>query len=255
MDKRLAEEKSAPWMSVPRWAAANALTLAIVCTALELLAGVGYRLGWWSLGNGFLLLRYAAYGSIAAALLAFADLSLFVQSRRAVWMAALALIIGAAGAGGPAYYLYRGQHAPAIHDITTDTTDPPRFVDAVALRKEAPNPLEYRGASLAGLQKKHYPDIAPVMLDVPPPEAFTRALAAAHAMGWAIISEVPGDLRIEATDTTLLFGFKDDVVIRVRPAEQGSRVDVRSVSRIGRSDLGTNARRIRSYLQELQSRR
>jgi uncharacterized protein (DUF1499 family) len=245
----------APWRSIVRFVAANALALAVVCVLLELLAGVGYRLGWWPLGTGLSMLRYGAYGVLAATLLAVADLSAFVQSRKAVWSATLALIVGSLGAGVPAYYAYRAQQSPLINDISTDTTDPPRFVAALPLRKDARNPAQYGGERVATLQKKHYPDIAPLVLAVPPPEAFTRALAAAYAMGWNVIAEVPAELRIEATDATLLFGFKDDIVIRVRAADGVSRVDVRSTSRIGSGDLGTNARRVRAYLNELQSRR
>ena len=89
------------------------------------------------------------------------------------------------------------------------------------------------------------------MLGVPPAQAFERAERTARAMGWQIVAAVPDALRIEATDTTLLFGFKDDVVIRIRPSGQGSVVDVRSLSRIGGSDIGTNARRVRRFLDRL----
>jgi uncharacterized protein (DUF1499 family) len=86
---------------------------------------------------------------------------------------------------------------------------------------------------------------------VPPPRALQLAERAARAMGWDIVAVAPDDLRIEATDTTLLFGFKDDVVIRVTANGNGSRVDARSLSRIGGSDLGTNAKRIRSFMRQL----
>jgi uncharacterized protein (DUF1499 family) len=89
------------------------------------------------------------------------------------------------------------------------------------------------------------------MLRQSPARAFDLADQAARAMGWEIVSVSPPDLRIEATDTTRLFGFKDDVVVRIMPATHGSRVDVRSVSRIGQSDIGANAKRIRAYLKTL----
>jgi len=88
---------------------------------------------------------------------------------------------------------------------------------------------------------------------VPPPVAFSRALEAAERMGWTLVANNPAEGRIEATDTTFWYGFKDDIVIRVTPAGAGSRVDVRSVSRVGRSDIGTNARRVRRYLAKLAS--
>jgi len=93
----------------------------------------------------------------------------------------------------------------------------------------------------------------PLRLELPPAQAFERAEGAARAMGWQIVTVDPDALRIEATDTTLMFGFKDDIVIRVRPQAQGSVVDVRSLSRIGGSDIGTNARRVRAILKRLSA--
>jgi uncharacterized protein (DUF1499 family) len=78
-------------------------------------------------------------------------------------------------------------------------------------------------------------------------------LAAARAQGWEIVAAVPAEGRIEATDTTRFFGFKDDIVIRVKAEGAGSRVDVRSLSRVGKSDVGKNASRIRAYLIALGS--
>ena len=101
-------------------------------------------------------------------------------------------------------------------------------------------------------QRAGYPDLGPLVLQAPPQQAFARALAAARDMGWEVVATEPGDGRIEATTTTFWFGFKDDVVVRVTPADGGSRIDVRSVSRVGRSDVGTNAKRIKTYLARIQ---
>jgi uncharacterized protein (DUF1499 family) len=90
-----------------------------------------------------------------------------------------------------------------------------------------------------------------VLLDVEPTKAFARALAASRDLGWEIIAAVPLEGRIEAVDRTFWFGFKDDVVVRVRAAAGGSRIDVRSVSRVGRSDVGANARRVRRFLKQV----
>jgi uncharacterized protein (DUF1499 family) len=237
-----------------RAVAANALTLALLCLALELLAGYGYQREWWQLDDALKLLRSGTWGAIAAALLAVADLAVFVQTRRAVFMAAAALVVSAVAIGVPGYHWYVARQSPPIHDITTDTANPPRFVDVVPRRDRARNPVDYGGAPIAALQKQHYPDIAPLLLDLPPPKAFAKALEAARAMGWEIVAERPAELRIEATASTRLFGFRDDVVIRIAAEGGGSRVDVRSKSRIGRGDLGTNARRVRAYLAELRGR-
>ena len=108
------------------------------------------------------------------------------------------------------------------------------------------------------MQQTAYPDIAPAVLPLKPDKAFDQALEAAREMGWTIVDASVQDGRIEATDTTRWFRFKDDIVIRIRPALDGSGtalqasvIDVRSVSRVGKSDLGTNARRIRNYLEAL----
>src|SRR5688500_9646211 len=125
-----------------------------------------------------------------------------------------------------------------IHDITTDTENPPQFIALHALRLTTFNGPEYAGEKIARIQKAAYPDIQPRTLDDTPAAAFERALAAARRMGWDIVAAVPEDGRIEATATTRWLRFKDDVVIRVTPSGAGSRIDVRSKSRLGRSDLG-----------------
>lgn len=142
--------------------------------------------------------------------------------------------------------------APAIHDVSTDTDDPPAFVAAIPERtvNAAPNSTDWDPATVP-LQKAAFPDLQPLVLDVAPATAFARAEAAVHSMGWALLDAAPDEGRIEATDTTLLFGFQDDIVVRVRPEGTGSRVDVRSCSRVGGGDLGTNAKRIRRYLDVL----
>ena len=159
--------------------------------------------------------------------------------------------MGAATFGLPGVMLIKAEQLPSIHDITTDTTDPPKFVAVLPLRANARNSTDYGGANVAAQQRAAYPEIAPVYSNVPPDKAFARALSVARAMGWDIVATAPSEGRIEATDTTLLYGFKDDIVIRVTPAPQGSRTDVRSESRIGGGDVGTNARRIATFLNEL----
>ena len=142
--------------------------------------------------------------------------------------------------------------APPIHDITTDTNDPPLFVDILPLRAGARNSAVYGGGRVAALQQAAYPDIAPVDLVLAPAAAFAKALATAHAMGWALVATDASAGRIEATATTRVFRFRDDVVIRIRPREGGSRLDVRSVSRFGGSDLGKNASRVREFIVQLR---
>lgn len=228
--------------------AVGAIVVSVAAVAMLLAAGPGTRIGLWDFRNGFQLLRFAVYAGAAGAALAL--VALIAGSRRA--LAAVALVLGLAAAALP-WQLQRGARSkPPIHDISTDTEDPPPFVAVVPLRRGASNPAEYGGPEIAAQQRKAYPDLAPAALPVPPAQAFERALQAARGQGWEIVAADPAQGRIEATDTTRWFGFKDDVVIRIRPDGAGSRVDVRSVSRVGRGDVGANADRIRAFLGALR---
>ena len=182
-----------------------------------------------------------------------AALALRRRSRLGVLFALVALLAGVAVAAVPYAHLRTARSVPPIHDITTDTEEPPRFVEIMALRVDAPNPTDYAGEATAAMQRKAYPEIAPALLELAPDEAFRRALAVGKSLGWEIVAASPGEGRIEATDKTLFFGFKDDVVVRLRADDGGSRVDVRSVSRVGRSDVGANARRIHRFLDALET--
>ena len=228
----------------------TALGLAVACGAGELLAGLGYRWNWWHFRTGIQIVRWSASTDLAAVVLALAAAILAWKygARRALVAGAAGLALGLIVAGPPLYYWRTLDRVPRIHDISTDTDNPPRYVGVLTLRQSAENPTDY-SAEVAAQQKKAYPDIAPAMLDAAPAQAFARAERAARAMGWEIVAVAPADLRIEATDTTLLFGFKDDIVVRVTPSGNGSRVDVRSLSRVGKSDFGVNANRVRKYLQ------
>jgi Protein of unknown function (DUF1499) len=162
------------------------------------------------------------------------------------------LLLAGVTVGLPYRFSQIAKRVPPIHDITTDMTDPPAFVAVLPLRASATNSAVYAGDSIAALQRAAYPDVQPLVLPVPPLAAFERAVAAANAMGWEIVAGDSPSGRLEATATTTWFGFKDDVVVRIRAEGGGSRIDVRSVSRVGRSDVGANAARITRYLRELQ---
>jgi uncharacterized protein (DUF1499 family) len=191
-----------------------------------------------------------AIGGAVGALLALLILIARPSLPPARGVAVAALLINLLVAGPPLVMYSRLQQLPKIHDITTDTDNPPTFDAVVPLRKGAHNSIDYAPA-VAVEQHKGYPDIRPLMLPLAPAAAFDRAAQAARAMGWEIVATAPDKLRLEATDTTLLFGFKDDVIVRVTPQGNGSVVDVRSLSRVGGSDFGTNAKRVRAYLERL----
>ena len=231
-----------------------ACAVAVLGLALLGAAGPLYRVSVLSLANAFTLLRWAAYVGLAAIVVALPPAFIgYARGQRArVLVAALALLGGAAAVGIPFQLQQSARSLPPIHDITTDLDNPPVFQAVVPLRADAPNSLE-RPPDLAQQQRQGYPDLAPVTLSLPPDQAFDRALAEAQDAGWRIVTADKAAGRLEATDTTRWFGFQDDVVVRLTPWGSGTRVDVRSVSRVGRGDVGTNARRIRQYLQALQA--
>jgi uncharacterized protein (DUF1499 family) len=122
-----------------------------------------------------------------------------------------------------------------------------------AARDAAPNGADYKTDENAEAQKKGYPDIQPLIApDVAPADMFKRAEATAKAMNWEIAASEPNEGRLEATDTTAWFGFKDDIVIRVTAEGTGSRLDIRSMSRVGKSDIGKNAERVRAFLAKVK---
>ena len=227
------------------------LVLACIAAAAVVASGFGARFGLWKFGVGFEVLRWGVYASFAIAALAL--LALLIPKWRAQRVASLAaaLVIGLVAGGVPAYWFQKGIAVPPINDITTDTANPPAFAAILPLRADAKVPSAYPGEAFAKQQQAAYPDIKPVDIAQWPPTAFAKALDAAKRMGWAIVATDPVTGRIEATATTPWFGFKDDVVIRITPEPGGSRLDIRSVSRVGQSDLGANAARIRAYLDLL----
>ena len=244
------------WRQATVAIATAGLVLAVVAGLGLLLAGPGHRFGWWSFGTGFGIMRWAAYGGIAAAVISAAALILapLRGHRRGMLRALAGLVIGLITVGVPAHYLQAARSVPPIHDITTDTEDPPAFETILPLRAQAPNPATYGGPAVAAQQRENYPDIAPADYPIGTEAAFDAALAAARDLGWTVVAMDPEAGRIEAIDRTFWFGFADDIVIRVRPTDAGSRVDIRSVSRVGVSDMGTNAARVRAFLAELDAR-
>ncbi len=220
-----------------------ALATALVALAMLALSGPLARFDVWPYRTGLSVFRWSVYVGIAAAVLAAIALLLPSVRARGLALPLIALVLGLAALYPPIAFLQRARAVPPINDITTDTANPPRYMTAARA---------YPGAEFARQQRAAYPDIGPRMLAMAPREAFNRALAAAEAMGWEVVGRDAAAGTIEAVDTTRWFGFRDDIAIRVSAADAGSRLDVRSKSRVGRSDLGTNAQRIRAYLQQLK---
>jgi uncharacterized protein (DUF1499 family) len=216
-------------------------------------SGPLHRIGIFGLTGLFNLLKWAVYGALAGMVLAIIGFIVDVRRGARTSAALMAMLMCFVATGSVAAVAWKASRLPPIHDVTTDTMQPPPFLAVLALRDGALNPVEYGGPDVAAQQKKAFPDIEPLTLKLPPARAFDRALATARSMGWDLVASDPAGGRIEATATTFWFGFKDDVVIRVTPDPEGSRIDVRSLSRVGGGDIGTNAERVRKYLAALKA--
>jgi len=229
--------------------------LAVLALLTCIVSGSGNRFGFWTFRTGFKVLGWGFY--IAVGAIVFSALGLIVtrphRAKKGSFRSALGLLIGLAIVGTLLNWFWVARHVPPIHDITTDRDNPPRFVALLSIRKNAPNAADYGGPGIGAQQQEAYPDLEPLMSTAPPDQAFRRALSAARDLGWEIADVNPASGRIEATDTTFWFGFKDDIVIRVIPVDRGSRIDIRSVSRVGKSDVGTNAKRIRRFLEKVKA--
>lgn len=252
----------------PKWlkvVAYLALLAGLVVGLVALFASLGVWFGWWDFRQGFSLLGmvnsyapWVAIGGAVTAVLVFAG-GRYFRSPNAVSLMSLALIGTLTAA--LAYYVpetYRPpEGTPPIHDISTDTQSPPLFVDIVALRADAPNSHIYgdspnlNAEKLSQLQQQAYPDLESQVFDEPRAQVFARALAAVDELGWELVAQAPEEGRIEATDTTFWFRFKDDVVIRIDEQNGQTVVDARSVSRVGTSDVGKNAERLRAFFAKL----
>jgi uncharacterized protein (DUF1499 family) len=232
-----------------------AVLLALGAAALVLLAGPGLRMGWWSLGTSFGLMRWGVYlalGTFAVALVA-GVLAVLAQRWGLLGVAIVALAVAGAAFAGPIGMRGKAARVPPIHDISTDTEEPPAFQAVLPLRAGAPNPPEYAGADVAAQQHAAYPHVRPARFREAPAAVLAAAELVARRMGWEVVATDAEAGRLEAVATTAWFGFKDDVVLRIRAEDGATRVDMRSKSRLGRSDLGANAQRIVSFLGALRS--
>lgn len=233
-----------------RWLLWGALIVALLSALAVTLPGPLYRFGLVQLRDAFELITYAAYGGIGA--IGFGAIALIANwiaktGLRHQLGAAVALVVGLLAWGVPYMWMKRAESLPPIHDITTDTRNPPQFQpDVLALRTaaHAANSPVYGGSRVAKLQRRAYPNIRPMDFDLPVDKVFAAALRTVKRMGWKLDSQNRATGIIEASSRTFWFGFTDDVVIRIESQDGRARLDIRSESRIGASDLGRNAQRI-----------
>jgi len=217
--------------------------MGIVAMLIAATSIVGYRLVWWRQLKAFDIFGWATFVAIVALL--FSIYAIFKArpkgKYRGLLLGSLGVILSLPIIASTFLFKYSATIYPPINDISTDTSNPPVFWDV-------PNPTEYPGVKVALIQKESYPSLHPLKLSIPPKKAFSKALKIVKEKGWKIISADKEDGRIEAVSSSLLFGFKDEIVIRIVPEDKGVTVDLRSRSRIGNIDRGANARRIKSFI-------
>ncbi|MEX1033059.1 MAG: DUF1499 domain-containing protein [Cellvibrionaceae bacterium] len=226
--------------------------LQVFLVAIMLLALVGHKLAWLPFSVAFYGFGLSVLLIVLVGVVALLALLVSLVTGSTAWrgFAAAALLIGLIPPALIVTLVGPGNFSvPPIHDISTDLENPPEFIAAHAHRKAGENSLTHAGESLARSQQQAYSDIRPILTMLSPELAFARSLETTEELGWVLLTSVQAEGRIEAYDETTFFGFKDDVVIRITPAENGSQIDLRSASRVGRSDLGANAARIRRFRQ------
>lgn len=237
----------------------TSLGFGIAAALVLAFSGYGYQWNWWGLGTAF---TWLLPGSGILALIGFSLALFFGFTRRnnpevsGAGITLVGVILSIAVMGTLGYWFTEAQKYPPIHDISTDIENPPQFHDIVPLRADAPNDTTYGDQEKADLQREAYPDVETLYLDQEYGEVFDRALVAAEQMPWEeIVTKDKESGIIEAYDKLPWFGFIDDVVIRIDTADTAGRtkIDMRSVSRIGRSDIGVNAERIRDYLNTVKN--
>ena len=236
--------------------------IGIVSVGALFAAAFGYREGMWDYPFALLtIMKYTTYAALGGVVISLIGLGAVLPggSRRG-WLIALLGLIASGGASGyvlQQYYIVKT--VPFIHDISTDTDNPPEFVAVLPIREsygaargEPMNPIDYTPA-VALQQRAGYPDLGPLEVPADAADVLEKAEALAEAMEWEIVAVDAAAGRLEATATSRWFRFKDDIVVRLTTTGAGTRIDVRSVSRVGRSDVGQNAARIKEFLTALET--
>lgn len=239
----------------PKFWSALALIASAACIAVVLWCMFGVQSGSMSFRDAAGLVRQtvqvgAGVALVSALIFIFSLVKgeLFSRLMSGIATLMVAALVFVAVSSQPSEY--DNPPGPPLNDISTDTLDPPQFDAVAAIRPENSNTLEYPGESAIARQADAFPDIAPIQSELSKQAAFERAMEIVDSEGWEVIAENASTGIIEAVATTPFFGFKDDVVIRVRESGNGSIVDIRSHSRIGRGDQGKNAKRIRAFIAE-----
>jgi uncharacterized protein (DUF1499 family) len=219
---------------------------------MVVLPGPLYQLNVLELATAFAVIKYGVFVGGAALFLLVIQL-IFLRKTVTLASATITIIFTIVAIALPLNMMNKAKSVPPIHDISTDLVNPPKFIAIAPLRADAPNPAAYAGAETAAQQRQAYPELTTLNYAQAKNELVPATIQAMKNLGWEIVNIDASQGIIEATDTTTWFGFKDDVVVRI--TDEGSQrfIDIRSKSRVGRSDLGTNAQRIHHLIDELNS--
>lgn len=257
-----------------KWVLRLSMALTVIGPLIFILAAIGYKIGLFSLGFslgtltrqlGPNVLILGLFVSIIALILA-----ILVKPKKGIAVGLIGILVPILGLGYAVQVKNKAQRLPFIHDITTDTQNVPQFGSEIMAERakiDGVNTTDYAGktapakdaqgnrteALVSVLQTRGYPDIRSIVVSDEKQAAFAKAEAVARQMGWKIKATNPEAGTIEATDTTFWYGFKDDVIIRLRNSEGGGTlVDIRSISRVGGSDIGKNAERVHAFLDKMK---
>jgi hypothetical protein len=248
--RRLYTEVRITWLAtLSRRIAVFSLPVALLAIALHRFGLVEYEVAYVTLTAGLSVALLGVLVAIAAFIV------IWNEGLRGLGRAIAACVIGLAVLTWPAFEFARSVNLPAIYDVTTDTSDPPRFLAIATARPSGANPVAYPGEQSSRLQRASYPAVKTLEIDAGSNQVFNIALSIVERRGWRVLDSVTPrggqrEGRIEAVALTLIMGFREDVAIRIRTAGSGVRIDMRSASRYGSHDFGSNARRVESFLSE-----
>ena len=224
--------------------------VSLIAFLLVALPGPLYKYGVVDLGTAFTGFKFGVFAGIAALILLALQV-IFKRKTVTLGSTVIALLLSAIAIAMPLSMMNKGKSVPPIHDISTDLINPPKF-DAIApLRADAPNPVEYAGEATAKQQRDAYPDLKTLSYAQSQSELVKATEQAVNNLGWDLVNSDVDKGIVEATDSTMWFGFKDDVVVRVTDNGNERLLDIRSKSRVGGSDLGKNSERIHNFINEL----
>ena len=219
---------------------------------LVALPGPLYKYGVVDLGTAFTGFKFGVFAGIATLILLVLQI-LFKRKTVTFGSTIMALLLSTIAIAIPLSMLNKGKSVPPIHDISTDLVNPPEFVVIAPLRADAPNPVEYAGVEVATQQRAAYPELQTLNYTQSKSELVEATKQVIDHLGWQLVNIDADQGIIEATDRTMWFGFKDDVIVRITDNGSKRLVDIRSKSRVGGSDLGKNAERIHGFIEELDS--